>query len=373
MAQRLIPADVALFLPAFTFGGVERMRLNLADGFLNAGYSVELVALDAQGPLRDEVPEGVRVIDLGGGRMLSALPRLVRYFRQNRPRTFLSALDYANLVSLWAHRLARVDTRIYVGTHKILSVATDDSEHWRERHIMPRLLRRAYPHADGIIAVSDGIAEDLVNYLGLSAERVTMINNPALSDEVLSRSHESANHPWMDVPGQASHTILSVGRLHREKDFPNLLQAFGIACNRYPELRLIIVGEGEERPALEAKVKQMGLDHNVDMPGFRKNPWAFMRRASVFVSSSLWEGFGNVHVEALGCGCPVVSTNSPGPAEILHNGRFGRLVPRSDYLALADAIIEVLEAPRESERLVGRAMEFHINKVIKNYCRLMRL
>ncbi|MFN3144909.1 MAG: glycosyltransferase [Paracoccaceae bacterium] len=146
--------DVSLFLPAFTVGGVERMRLNIARGFTKAGFRVELVALNAQGPLLDEVPEGVSVADLNSPRMLTALPRVVRYFRDRRPTVFLSALDYANLVSLWAHRLARVDTRIYVGTHKVLSVATRETELWREKHLMPALLRRAYTRADGIIGVS---------------------------------------------------------------------------------------------------------------------------------------------------------------------------------------------------------------------------
>ena len=354
------------------------MRLNLAYGFLKAGYSVEIVALDANGPLRDEVPEGVRVVGLGGGRMLHALPRLVRYFRRQRPRTFLSALDYANLVSLWAHRLAQVDTRIYIGTHKVLSLATTESALLRERAVMPPLLRWAYPRADGIVAVSDGIAEDLVSYLSLPEERVTVINNPALTDRVLTQAREPVDHPWLEKPAEAARTIISVGRLDRQKDFPTLLKAVHEARKKHPDLRVIILGEGPDRAPIEAKAAELGfelgLDGQVDLPGFSMNPYAFMYRAAAFVSSSQWEGFGNVHVEALGCGCPVISTDSPsGPADILKNGTYGVLVPVGDYVSLANAINEVLEAPRESERLVGRAMDFHIDKVMTEYRRLMRL
>jgi glycosyltransferase involved in cell wall biosynthesis len=378
MAHDVTSADIALFLPAFTIGGVERMRLNLAYGFVNAGYSVEMVALDARGPLRDEVPDGVRLVDLGGGRMLSALPRLVGYFRRHRPKTFLSALDYANLVSLWAHRIARVDTRIYIGTHKVLSLATKESALLRERVVMPTLLRRAYPRADGIVAVSDGIAKDLVSYLGLPQDGVTVINNPALTDRVLTQAQDTIDHPWLATPEDAGRTIISVGRLDRQKDFPTLLRALHEVRKSRPDLRAIILGEGSDRSRIEATASQLGLEigrnGQVDLPGFTTNPYAYMSKAALFVSSSEWEGFGNVHVEALGCGCPVVSTNSPsGPADILEGGTFGPLVPVGDAIGLADAINETLTRPLPPKRLRERAMTFHVDSVLKKYLRLMQL
>ncbi|MEO9649043.1 MAG: glycosyltransferase [Sulfitobacter pontiacus] len=378
MSQDLKPADVALFLPAFTIGGVERMRLNLAQGFLKAGYSVEMVALDASGPLRDEVPEGVRVIDLGGGRMLGALPKLVRYFQHHKPRTFLSALDYANLVSLWAHGIARVDTRIYIGTHKVLSLATAESVLLREKVVMPALLRRAYPRANGIIAVSDGIADDLVKYLGLPQKRVTVIHNPALTDKVLAQAQYPVEHPWLATPEDAARTIISVGRLDRQKDFPTLLRSVHKLRKTRPDLRVIILGEGPDRTRIAAAATTLGLElgqgGQVDLPGFTTNPYAYMSRAALFVSSSEWEGFGNVHVEALGCGCPVVSTDSPsGPADILENGKYGPLVPVGDAAALATAIDQTLKDPLPSEQLHARAMTFHVDRVLENYLFLMQL
>ncbi len=374
MAHTSPRPDISLFLPAFSVGGVERMRLNIARGFTKAGFRVELVALNAQGPLLEEVPEGVSVADLQSPRMLTALPRVVRYFRERRPTVFLSALDYANLVSLWAHRLARVDTRIYVGTHKVLSVATRESELWREKHLMPGLLRRAYPRADGIVGVSDGIADDLVEFLNLNPGSVTVINNPALTDEVMARADHPADHPWLDDPAVARRTVISVGRLDRQKDFPTLIRAFAQLHAGDPDLRLVIVGEGRERVQLEQLVREMDLGDSVDLPGFRTNPWAFMRRAGLFVSSSAWEGFGNVHVEALGCGCPVVSTDSPsGPADILDNGRFGPLVPIGDVDALALVMRRTLDDPLPFETLKARAMDFHVDKVITQYRTLMRL
>ncbi|MFU8779115.1 MAG: glycosyltransferase, partial [Roseovarius sp.] len=256
----------------------------------------------------------------------------------------------------------------------VLSVATRESTLWRERHIMPALLRRTYPRADGIIAVSDGIADDLRSYLSLPHDRVTVINNPALTQEVLARSEQPADHHWLDNPATARETIISVGRLDRQKDFPTLIRAFAQLREAEPALRLVIVGEGRERANLESLVQTLGLTDCVDLPGFRTNPWAFMRRAALFVSSSAWEGFGNVHVEALGCGCPVVSTDSPsGPADILEQGRIGPLVPIGDIAALTQAMRATLDNPLPKETLKARAMDFHIDSVIKRYCALMQI
>ncbi len=365
--------DVALFMHALTIGGVERMRLNIAGGFVDAGLKVDLVLMNAHGPLASEVPDGVRIVDLKAPRMLAALPALVRYFRTERPTALLSALDYANLIALWARRLSRAPSRVYIGTHKVLSVATADSTLWREKHVLPRLLRHAYPWADGIVGVSDGISDDLAETLGLPRDRITTINNPALTDRVLALSEEPVDHPWFSDPEIAARTCLSVGRLHRQKDFPTLLRALAKA-RQNKDLRLVILGEGEERPALEALRAELGLQDVVDLPGFSLNPWAYMRRAGVFVSSSSYEGFGNVHVEALGCGCPVVSTDSPsGPADILENGRIGPLVGIGDADGLATAILDTLNSPPDKEMLRARGRDFHVDKVIQSYRALMQL
>lgn len=365
--------NVALFMHALTIGGVERMRLNIAGGLVDAGLKVDLVLMNAHGPLASEVPEGVRIVDLKAGRMLAALPALVRYLRRQRPSALLSALDYANLIALWSRQLSGAPTRIYIGTHKVLSVATADSTLWREKHVLPRLLRHAYPWADGIVGVSDGISDDLAETLGLPRDRITTINNPALTDRVLALSEEPVDHPWLTDPEIAARTCLSVGRLHRQKDFPTLLRALAKA-RQHKDLRLVILGEGEERPALETLRAELGLQEVVDLPGFSLNPWSYMRRAGVFVSSSSYEGFGNVHVEALGCGCPVVSTDSPsGPADILENGRIGSLVGIGDANGLANAILDTLDSPPDKAMLRARGRDFHVDTVIQSYRALMQL
>jgi glycosyltransferase involved in cell wall biosynthesis len=139
--------------------------------------------------------------------------------------------------------------------------------------------------------------------------------------------------------------VLAVGRLSRQKDFPTLLRAF--ASRRHRSARLMILGEGSERPGLEALVKSLGLTAEVALPGFVENPFAYMARAGVFVLSSAWEGMPGVLIQALACGAPVVATDcESGPREVLQDGRVGRLVPVGDASALAQAIDSTLGEPR---------------------------
>jgi len=166
--------------------------------------------------------------------------------------------------------------------------------------------------------------------------------------------------------------ILAVGRLVVQKDYPTLLRAFSLV-RRKRQAHLLILGEGQERPRLEALVRQLGLTENVQMPGFVKNPYAYMARARLLVLSSKWEGFGNVLMEALACGTPVVSTDcKSGPGEILAEGRFGRLVPVGDAQALAAAMLETLQTPPDQAMLRQRAQDFTLEKSVKEYLRVFQ-
>jgi glycosyltransferase involved in cell wall biosynthesis len=161
--------------------------------------------------------------------------------------------------------------------------------------------------------------------------------------------------------------ILSVGRLSAEKDYPTLLRAFALLQNQVPA-RLILLGEGGQRAGLERLASELGIGATVSLPGFVRNPFAYMARARVFVLSSLFEGFGNVLVEALACGCQVVSTHCPGgPGEILDRGRYGRLVPVGDHAALARAILEAIAEPMDTEALRRRADDFSVERAARRH------
>jgi glycosyltransferase involved in cell wall biosynthesis len=302
---------------------------------------------------------------------LRCLPALVRYLREERPAVLFSADTYLNLVALWARRLAGVSVRTVISERIHLSSHLRDGakrRKWRWRFIVP-LIRRMYPEADRIIAVSRGVADDLRTLVGLPPELVTTVYNPVVDSELAKKAEAPIDHAWFK-PG-APPVIIAVGRLTEQKDFPTLLQAFA-QVRTQRQARLLLLGEGRMRRELEALARELRVDQDVSLPGFTSNPFAYMARAAVFVLSSTYEGLGNVLIEALACGCPVVSTDCPsGPAEILENGQYGRLVPVGDPVAMAQAITSTLDAPPDRGLLQKRASLFSVDRAVEQYLEML--
>ena len=228
------------------------------------------------------------------------------------------------------------------------------------------LARKIYRWADAIVAVSNGVADDVAREVGLDRNRIRTIYNPAITPDLASKAREPVHHRWFQ-PG-ATRVIISMGRLNVQKDYPTLLRAFKRLLTQQQDLRLIILGEGEEREALELLARELRIADYVDLAGFVSNPFAYMAKASVFVLSSAWEGLPMALVEAMACGTPVVSTDCPfGPKEILERGRYGPLVPIRDDEALAQAIKETLDNPLSSEILKNAATRFSVQKAAHDY------
>ena len=370
--------DLALFLPSLAGGGAERIMLNLARGMAEAGVRVELVVGSASGPYRDQVPAGCTLVDLGAPRVLAALPGLVRYLRRRRPRVLLAAMDHANLIALWAAALARVPTRVAVSVHIHLSREAGTAPR-RAGRWLPALARVFYPRALAVIAVSQGVADDLNALLGPGRAPLRVLPNPVVTPELADLAAAPADHPWLapgpgpGPDGQRAPVILAVGRLTPQKDFPTLMRAFA-ALDPGRGVRLLILGEGPERAALESLVNELGLKGRVDLPGFTANPFACMARARLLVLSSAWEGLPTVLIEAMACGTPVVSTDCPsGPREILAGGRLGPLVPVGDAVALAAAIGGVLDRPLPAADLKAAAAQYGLATVTRRYLEVLGL
>jgi len=361
------PKRLAIFVPAMLGGGAERAMLNLARGIAERGYAMDLVLAQAEGPYLAEVPESVRVVDLKASRVLTSLPFLVRYLRCERPQALLSALGHANIIALWARRLASVPTRVVVSQRITLSRSAQHALSRRGR-LMPQLIRRFYPWADGIVAVSKGVGDDLARVAGLPRERIQVIYNPVVTPELQEKAQASLEHPWFK-PGEPP-VLLAAGRLTAQKDFSMLIQAFAQVRQARPA-RLLILGEGEERPVLEALVRQLGLEQDVSLPGFVENPYPYMAQASLFILSSRWEGLPAVLIEALYCGVPLISTDCPsGPREILADGQYGQLVPVGDATALARAIETSLEGETPRPPRVSW-LPFEMEAVVSKYVSLL--
>ena len=234
---------------------------------------------------------------------------------------------------------------------------------------LPGLARHFYRHADSIIAVSNGVADDLAQLIAVPRSRITTIYNPVFSSELAARSHEPLAHAWLTP--HAPPVVLGIGKLKPQKDFACLIRAFARVRAVRPA-RLIILGDGAQRESLLALARQLQVAPDVELPGFVANPFAYLARARVFVLSSAWEGLSNVIIEALACGCPVVSTDCPsGPAELLDHGRYGGLVPVGDDEALARTIVQTLDNPPDRQQLQTRASEFSIERAAAEYRRVL--
>jgi glycosyltransferase involved in cell wall biosynthesis len=400
---------LAFLLDNLSGGGAEQVVLNLAAEFVELGYRVDLLVCKLEGNLVKKIPPGINVVrleshsavqglfsamraDPGGALMLLGafvrsgkvpgalgfMPAIADYLGENQVQALVSALPKSNINAVLAKQLAGSNVRVIVGVHIHLTML--ESAGWssgkaRMRNLRP-LMSRYYRQADGIVAVSRGVAEDAADYLNIPAHEVVTIYNPIAIDEVFRLSKEALSHEWL-VDGSVP-VVLGIGRLVEQKNFPLLVRAFA-SVRKNRRVRLIILGGDESSPRqcrhkreLFDLASSLGVSEDFDMPGYVSNPYAYLSRAALFVLSSRFEGFGNVLIEALLCGCPVVSTDCPsGPAEILLDDRYGRLVPVDDEEALADAMTSMLDCPPDEEVLRARGKEFSVSHAVELYADVM--
>jgi glycosyltransferase involved in cell wall biosynthesis len=338
---------IALFLPSLVGGGAERVMVNLANNMAAKGVKVDLVVAHAEGAYKNQVSPQVNIIDFKVERSLASFPKLIGYLRREKPKALISALEHTNVLSIWAKRLAFVPTKNIITEH-ISSSLISYAAGYTPSKLRATLyaMRFSYPLAEKIVTVSQGVADDLVQTIGIDKSKLEVIYNPVLNETMFEKAEQPIDHSWFQ-PGQPP-VLLGVGRFVPQKDFPNLIRAFAL-LRKKQMARLVILGEGELRPQLEALVKELGIEADVQLPGFNDNPYGYMKRASVFVLSSVLEGLPTVLIEAMALGTPVVSTDcKSGPKEILGASGYGTLVPTQNPEALADAIEKTLNSPKQT-------------------------
>lgn len=375
---------VALLISGLGLGGVQRTMLTLAGGLADRGLAVDLLVPDEHGPFRDQIPANVRLVNLTRWwlrlpvirarkrrKALLMAPAIADYLRRERPAALLSASHYVNLAALWGRALAGTGTRLVISQRTQLSVAITNSKLpiLRRRPLLAWMTRRYYPRADAIVAVSDGVADDLAAVAHLPRERVVTVYNPTDLAAIAQRAAEPAPHPWLADGGAP--VIVAVGRLAAQKDFSTLLRAFA-RLRTQRAARLLILGEGRLRAPLEALAAELGVADAVALPGYAQNPFAALARADLYVMSSRYEGLPGALIQALACGCRIVSTDCPsGPAEILDHGRYGLLTPVGDVEALAGAMQTALAAPPDPPRQRERAAFFSVPRAVDAYLDLL--
>ncbi|MEI7464215.1 MAG: glycosyltransferase, partial [Burkholderiales bacterium] len=374
---------VALFISGLEVGGVERTMLVLAHEIALRGHQVDLLVTKGRGFFRDSVSPLVRLIDLESWwtrlpsirsskrkRSLASSPAVARYLRCHRPDVLVAASHYVNLSAIWGRRLAGTGTPLVIRQCTHLSHALVNTKFpTGRRPFLGWMVRRFFPQADAIVAVSNGVADDLAVVAALPRQAIRTIYNPVVTPDLQARASAPVDHPWF-APG-APPVILGVGRLAAQKDFPTLIRAFA-RIHAVRPVRLLILGEGKMRRQLEELADSLGVRQDLALPGFEQNPFAYMARASVFALSSLYEGLPGVLIQAMACGCPVVSTDCPsGPMEILQDGCHGPLVPVGNDAEMARAIQTQLDAPRNPGRSKARAAEFSMDRAVDQHLEVL--
>lgn len=365
--DRDVGKKIGFFLPDLGGGGVARTRLNLIQGLLDrGGVEIDLLLCAGRGLRMKEVPADVGIIDLGTARVRALIPLLVRYLRESRPDVLFVSKEHHALCALAARAWTGVHTRIFPTFHGTYSDRLRENRTTLDRVWLPPAVSLLLPRADRIIAVSHGVARDLSEVARIPRDRILVLNNPTQLDDIESMWDEPVDHRFF-APGEPP-VVLGAGGLTKQKDFPTLIRAFA-EMRRVRPCRLLILGEGRDRAMLEGLVKSLGLEADVDLPGYEPNPFRYMSRAGVFALSSLWEGFPGVLVQALYCGAAVVSTRYPtdGPEEILDHEKFGCVVPMGDPLAMARALLEALDESPDVAAAREHCRKFDIPVITQRY------
>lgn len=366
-------ALLSFFIPDLTLGGAEQVTVNIVNGLADRGYNIELLVSKRKGRLQSRLEDRVSVVELspsdtsvfGVG---AHLPALAEYFRRKQPVALFSQMAHVSVICLVAGMIPGTNTAIIPTQHNSFGMSTDNSLKARVvRGSVPYL----YPSADRVIAVSEGVANSMVERAGLKNQDISVLHNPIHVDEVRERSQQPIEHEWLD--DEAIEVVLFVGRIEEQKNLTAWLRAFKQIHRRDPDTRAIIVGKGSRQQHVSESAERLDIDHVVSMPGYVKNPYAYMRNASVFLLSSRFEGLPTVLIEALACGCPVVATDCPsGPREILADGRYGTLAPVGDIDGLVDGVIEALADPIPVNVLERRADDFAPESVLDDYERFLK-
>lgn len=356
---------ICIVSDSFKGGGVQRVAVNLANRYASQGYEIILVIMKGKQD-NNEIAKNVKVISLNLSRIRLGIFKLASIFRSEKPNSILSVSPSTNVVVGLAHYFYSVPHLIFREPNLLDEIFAKG--YW-ESLLYIKAMQLTYARASVIIANSKDTKQNLIKNKITNDEKIKVIPNPVVTVNLQSKKVNDCNHSWLINNNYK--VVISVGRLTRQKNHSLLIKAFAKVKVEIKNAKLIILGNGDLKKYLLNLSKSFGLEEDIDFVKYQDNPYPFYKEADVFVLSSIYEGFGNVIVEALACGTPVISTNCPGgPKDILENGKYGKLVPVDDVDAMAEAIISTLTQVDEHDATslrIQRSQDFSVEKIANDY------
>lgn len=361
---------IIFVIARYSNSGVPLAQIRLARAFARRGFKIEFVIgfVPPGLQLPDELP--FAVIELGQGRTYKLLGPLMSMIKSKRPDVIFSAEDHLNAIVLAAVILCRSRTKLSISSR----IPPEDTyfnhkSNFLKKRILKTMNQALWWRADALVCVSKDMVERYRKIFGNTRHQA--IYNVIVDSDLKRKSVEAVDHLWFK--DQAMPIVIAAGRLDPEKGFPDLIAAMTLV-NEKISARLVILGEGCMRPELESLIAKAGLIDRAELLGFQSNPYKFFSRSRVFVLSSYAEGLPSVLIEAMACGCRIVSTDCPtGPREVLRDGKIGALIPVGSPRSMADAIIHALGTPRNDDLVSEAIIPFTEEQVVNAHQRSLML
>jgi len=373
---------IAFLITSFRPGGGERVMLDLTNGFANAGFDIDLLVVKPVGQYKTQIDTKVNVLSMDAGRLIFSIPKIISYLKKERPGVIVATDEYTHIMSLIAAKLSGTGTKVVLRMGNMFSVLFSKYKRIRDK-LIPLIAKTIYKYAYRVVANSQGVAKDVSEMFGIPIEMIKVIHNPKNIEEIRSKAAQKSGHPWLD--DKTTPVVLFVGRLREQKNLPLLIKAFAKAREKMPA-RLVLVGMGREQKRLEKLVEELNLGEFVSFAGFSGNPYAFMSKADVFISTSLWEGLSNSLVEAVVCGAPIIASDcDSGSREIIapdtdplfrikegiECAKYGVLVPvgsLKDTVAALEKMLSDSDLRADyKKKTPERAENFRLESILEQY------
>ena len=354
---------ILIYLPDLKGGGAEKVYTNLANSWNQEGLEVIILLNKKEGEFLNKINQNIKIIDLKAQRIRRAFFLLPRVIKKEKPDIVLTAMWPLTSIAIIVAKLFRLKTKLVISDHVNLTMSIKKETNINF-FIFKLILKFSYKFADGIICVSEGVKKNIINISGLQKDKITVINNPVLTDDLKNLAQKYKNHKKPKTI-----TLLSVGTLKEQKNHELLIRAFSLIENK-KDIKLTILGDGPKKNDLINLITEKKQTNRIQIKSFDLNIEKHYLNSHIFVLSSDWEGFGNVLVEAMHYGLDVISTNcNYGPSEILQNGKYGKLVKTGDINELREAINQCIK--NYSSNFINhnhqRSLDFLVSKISKKY------